>query len=283
MTTLSHPAPKPWRPPSLIWASVAVHLGALAVVILEFALWPWVLVVLALNHLLITACGLLPRNGWLGENITRLPAASADRGEWALTLDDGPDPAVTPLVLDVLAQQKVRATFFCIAERARLHRDLVKQIVDAGHSVQNHSDEHPHSFSLWGTRRIAEELTRAQRTITELTGTTPRYFRAPAGLRNLFLAPVLHRMGLRLVSWTRRGYDTRESDPARILARLEPALGGGAILLLHDGHAARGADGTPVVLTVLPQLLGLARRRGLRAVTLPEALDASAKPGDRHA
>jgi peptidoglycan/xylan/chitin deacetylase (PgdA/CDA1 family) len=91
-------------------------------------------------------------------------------------------------------------------------------------------------------------------------------------LRNPFLAPVLHRLGLSLVSWTRRGFDTREGNPATVLARLVRGLKAGDILLLHDGHAARTEGGRAVVLEVLPPLLARIRSDGLRAVTLPEAL-----------
>ena len=108
--------------------------------------------------------------------------------------------------------------------------------------------------------------------LAELTGQRQSCFRAPAGCRNPFLAPVLHRMGLTLVSWTRRGFDTRERDPARVLARLTDGLAGGDILLLHDGHAARTREGRPVILDVLPPLLERMQALGLRSVTLPEGL-----------
>ena len=84
--------------------------------------------------------------------------------------------------------------------------------------------------------------------------------------------PVLQRLGLQLASWTRRGFDTVERDGGIVLARLMNRLSAGDILLLHDGHAARTSNGTPVVLEVLPALLAAIEQRGLRAVTLREAL-----------
>jgi peptidoglycan/xylan/chitin deacetylase (PgdA/CDA1 family) len=92
-------------------------------------------------------------------------------------------------------------------------------------------------------------------------------------LRNPFLEPVLHRLGLSLVSWTRRGFDTREGDPAKVMARLGRNLQARDILLLHDGNAARTPDGTPVLLEVLPLLLERLHAGGLRSVTLPEGLE----------
>jgi peptidoglycan/xylan/chitin deacetylase (PgdA/CDA1 family) len=235
------------------------------------SLWPWALGAVAANHLALTAGGLWPRSRWLGSNWTALPPASAARAEIAITVDDGPDPAVTPAVLDLLDVHGARATFFCIGERARAQPALCREIVARGHSVENHSERHLHRFSLLGPRAMAREIGAAQTSLAEITGTLPRYFRAPAGLRNPFLQPVLQRLDLQLVSWTRRGFDTVRSDPVVVLAQLTRRLGAGDILLVHDGNAARGADGRAVALAVLPALLAHAQARGLRPVTLPAA------------
>lgn len=261
-----------WPVPPLLKGSAALHVAAAGVGLLELAAWPWTLAALAANHALITAAGLTPRSALLGPNLTRLPPASAARGEFAITVDDGPDPEVTPALLDLLAAQGVRASFFVIAERAAAQGALLRRIVAAGHSVQNHSDRHRHHFSLLGPRALAREIGSAQDRLADLTGVRPHCFRAPAGLRNPFLDPVLHRLDLRLVSWTRRGFDTREADARRVLARLARKPAAGDILLLHDGHARRTAAGTPVLLAVLPPLLARYRAAGLRPVTLAEAV-----------
>jgi peptidoglycan/xylan/chitin deacetylase (PgdA/CDA1 family) len=258
--------------PPLLRATAAVHFAAPLAMAVEPALWPWAIGAVALNHVVLTGAGLWPRSSALGENLVRLPAAAVARREVALTIDDGPEPTVTPAVLDLLDAAGAHATFFCIAERARRHPELVREIVRRGHSVQNHSHGHCHNFSLLGPRGFAREVEAAQAVLAELTGHVPTFFRAPAGLRNPFLAPVLHRLGLTLASWTRRGFDTRERDPQRVLERLARGLAAGDILLLHDGNSARDAQGRPVVLTVLPALLGALREQGLRPVTLPQAL-----------
>jgi peptidoglycan-N-acetylglucosamine deacetylase len=84
------------------------------------------------------------------------------------------------------------------------------------------------------------------------------------------------RSKLRLVSWTRRAFDTVSRDPKRVLARLTRGLAGGDILLLHDGHAARTARGTPVILDALPALLDSLSRRQLKPVTLRDAFSEGA-------
>lgn len=234
-------------------------------------LWPWALGVLAADHMALSWAGLWPRSSLLGPNHTHLPDAAKARGEIALTIDDGPDPDVTPAVLDLLDAHGVKATFFCIGERASAYPDLCRDIVRRGHAVENHSQRHRHSFSLSGPRSFARELQAAQTTLTGITGETPAFFRAPAGLRNPFLAPVLCKLGLRLTSWTRRGFDTRERDPITVLHRLQRDLRAGDILLLHDGHAARTASGQPVVLDVLPALLASIAQARLCPVTLHQA------------
>lgn len=280
LPVLSPPATSAaWSMPPLVRATLGIHglAAGVALVLPEQA--PWALAGVALNHAALTAAGLWPRSRLLGPNITRLGEGSAARGEVALTLDDGPDAEVTPRVLDLLDRHGWRATFFCIAERARAQPALLREIVVRGHSVQNHSAVHRHNFSLLGPRGFAAELTHAQEVLTDLSGQPPTCFRAPAGLRNPFLDPVLHRLGLHLVSWTRRGFDTRERSAERVLARLTRGLAGGDILLLHDGHAARSAQGEPVVLAVLPRLIDRCRAAGLRGVTLAEALPARAGAG----
>lgn len=268
-------APPPaerWPVPTLVGASVGVHAAAAGAALLWPALWPWAAGAVVLDHAALTAAGLWPRSTWLGPNWRRLPAAAAARGEVAITIDDGPDPDVTPALLDQLAAHGARATFFCIADRAQRHPALVRRIVAGGHSVQNHSLHHRHHFSLLGPRRMEAEVSGAQAALADITGVAPHCFRAPAGLRNPWLDPLLHRHGLHLVSWTRRGYDTRDTCPASVLARLLHGLAGGDIVLLHDGHAQRTAAGEPVPLQVLPALLARIRAASLEPVTLADAL-----------
>ena len=261
-----------WHMPILVKASVACHLGAGAAVLVEPALWPWSLGAVTLDHALLTAVGLWPRSTWLGSNMRRLPDAAAQRGEVAITLDDGPDPVVTPMVLDLLEAHGARATFFCIARRAEQYPQLCREIIERGHSVQNHSLRHSHTFAFSTPRAFAGEIELAQHLLSQITGQWPVFFRAPAGLRNPFLAPVLHDKGLQLVSWTRRGFDTVLSNPVGVLARLTRGLQAGDILLLHDSNSGQAPSGKPVSLEVLPALLRRIDAAGLRTVTLPQAM-----------
>jgi peptidoglycan/xylan/chitin deacetylase (PgdA/CDA1 family) len=171
-------------------------------------------------------------------------------------------------VLELLDRHGAQASFFCIGDRARAHPELCREIVRRGHSVENHTQHHSPGFSFLGVRGFEREIAAAQGILAELTGQAPRFFRAPAGLRNPLLEPALARLGLELASWTRRGFDTVTADPERVLRRLLHGLRAGDVLLLHDGHSARTAGGTPVVLEALPHVLEALRRADLRSVSL---------------
>ena len=264
--------PTVWRPSTLLRLSAVLHVGAAAAVIGRPQLWPWLVGAVAANHLLLTAGGLLPRSAILGPNWTRLPDQAATAGEIAITIDDGPDPAVTPHVLSLLDEHSAKATFFCIGTRVEQHAGLAREIVRRGHAIENHSQRHLHYFSLLGRRALAQEIGRAQETIGAITGECPRFFRAPAGFRSPFLDPILTRLDLKLVSWTRRGFDTVNQRPESVLGKLTRDLKAGDILLLHDGHAAHTQSGSPVVLEVLPKLLAALAAARLRPVTLRSAL-----------
>jgi peptidoglycan/xylan/chitin deacetylase (PgdA/CDA1 family) len=127
-------------------------------------------------------------------------------------------------------------------------------------------------FSLLDPWSIHREVRNAQAVLTELSGQSPRFFRATAGLRNPELEPVLAHCGLRLCSWSKRGFDTRVGDADAVLNSLTHDLKGGDILLLHDGSAARTTRGNPVILDVLPRLLDNLARQNLHSVTLRSAI-----------
>lgn len=213
---------------------------------------------------LAMAC-LCPRCPLVGPAIVSVPTA---KPYVALTFDDGPDPALTPYVLDILAQYDAKASFFCIGERVRAHPALARAIAAAGHGVENHSLNHRAGFALLGSGGIAREVDHAQRLLADTTGQSPVFFRAPSGFRNPWLAPLLAARGLRYAAWSRRGLDTIDPDPARILRRVSHTVAPGSVLLLHDGRSARDRQGEAVLRTVLPRLLAELGERGLQAVDL---------------
>ena len=264
--------PRRWSPAPALRFSAGLHAGAAAAALAEPVVWPWMLGAVALNHAALTAAGMTPRCALLGPNLRRLPPAQAARGEVALTFDDGPDPALTPQVLRLLAAADARASFFLVGERARRHPGLVRAILDGGHGVENHTYTHPLYFAALGPGGQRREVLRAQAAL-RAAGAEPRWFRPPVGLRSPFLDPVLAGAGLHLASWTRRGADGLLRDPARILRRLR-RVGAGDVVLLHDGTWRSTPQPAPL-LQVLPALLRQLAVQGLRAVPLPVPAEAA--------
>ncbi len=263
---LSPRRPPAWTP--FLAGSAGLHLAGAAALGLAPGRWPWIAAALFADHCAVAVAGLWPRSALLGPNLSRLPAAAAHRGEVALTFDDGPDPAATPRVLDILDEYGARATFFCVGRRAAAHPDLAAEIGRRGHAVENHSHTHPHAFTVYPPRAIGREIDAAQEVLAGAAGRPPRFFRAPAGLRSFLLERELAARGLALVSWTRRAFDTVQARPEVVAAGLLAGLAGGDVLLLHDGSAARTAGGVPVVLEALPRVLDRIAERGLHPVSL---------------
>jgi peptidoglycan-N-acetylglucosamine deacetylase len=257
-----------FNPSAFVRLTVAAHGVGAATLAVAPGRWAWVGTALLVNHVAIGAAAVLPRSRLLGPNLARLPAAADTIG---LTFDDGPDPVVTPKVLDLLEEHRATATFFCIGNRVLRFPEIAAAIVARGHTVANHSHTHPNAFAFYGPRAVLREVRSAQQAILAATGRRPTLFRAPVGIRGPFLEPCLAREGLSLVSWSRRGLDTVSRDPPVVVARLTRQVASGDILLLHDGSSAKDDAGRPVVLEALPRLLEALAARGLLARSIPEA------------
>ncbi len=267
-----------WSPTPAIRASLALHAASLCAFLAAPEWWRTILAILGSNHALLT-CGMWPRSTMLGPNLSRLPVpAGCDPGPIALTFDDGPDPRITPRLLDLLDRYEAKASFFVIGREAVRHPQLLREMVARGHSVENHTYAHPLGFGCWTPWAMQREIQRAQDTITAICGQRPLFFRPPAGIRSPLLDPVLAVTELRLATWTRRGYDTVSDQPERVLRRLLHRLAPGDILLLHD----RPTRHRSMLEEVVPRLLAHARGYGHQVVSLrhaPLPPDAAARPG----
>ena len=271
-TTAKHIQLPLWRATPALQLSTGLHVFCAMLTALNPAIWQWTLGAVIVNHLLILATVVMcPRSRLLGPNMMRLPVAAALRGEVALTFDDGPDPLITPQVLDLLDQYGAKASFFCIANKVIAYPELAREILRRGHSVENHTNSHPHAFAFFGPGASQHEIASAQTAIYATTGIAPVFFRAPMGFRNPFLAPMVARTGLRYISWTRRGYDTFAKSAETVLQQMQRGLAAGDILLLHDGRSIQPHNESPVILEVLPRLLEHFQTLNLKCVSLQTA------------
>jgi peptidoglycan/xylan/chitin deacetylase (PgdA/CDA1 family) len=178
---------------------------------------------------------------------------TARREVW-LTIDDGPDPADTPRLLELLAARGAHATFFVIGENAARHPELIRAISAAGHEVAHHTHTHPLAW-FWcaSPARVGWELD-AGLAVLQTVGVRPGRFRPPAGIKNPWLAPALRVRGLTAVGWSARGLERRSRDAEEVARRVLRGLAPGAILLLHEGPRVPAAIRVEAVRRVLARL-----------------------------
>lgn len=189
----------------------------------------------------------------------------------ALTFDDGPDKN-TPRTLDVLEALGWRATFFVLGEQLQAYPGIAKEILARGHEIGTHGFAHRHHL-LSTPAAIGRDLDRAVATHEDLFGARPRFFRAPYGQVTLSSLLAARRLGLENVLWSAWGKEWAAHDTAAVLDRLEPGLGPGAIVLLHDTDVSCPAGTGDRTREILPALAARARARGLWVGTLGELLE----------
>ena len=185
----------------------------------------------------------------------------------ALTFDDGPDARSTPALLDLLREARVDAAFFAVGKRVAAERELAARIVREGHLLENHSFAHSNATNFFTIPRLKAELARAQEAIQQVTGIAPKFFRPPMGLSNPNVFHAARALGLKVVGWTARGFDTQTCDPERVVKRLVRQLQPGAIILLHDGNIPAER-----LLVTVKLLLAKLHERGYEVVRLDRML-----------
>lgn len=152
----------------------------------------------------------------------------------ALTYDDGPEPATTLPLLEVLKKYNVKACFFCIGKKAEQFPDIIRQIVDGGHEIGNHSYSHESKFPLYGKRKMKDDLLRAQQVLERASERQVCLFRPPFGVTNPKVGSVVRQFGWTTIGWSIRSLDTQAQTADKALYRIRRKLKPGVIILLHD-------------------------------------------------
>jgi peptidoglycan/xylan/chitin deacetylase (PgdA/CDA1 family) len=240
---------------------------------------PWLIGVPAAAALAgaTTAFGAVhPRSQMFGSTICRTASAQ----QLAITFDDGPNPAITPQLLDLLDRYQAKATFFVIGRFVRECGELTKEIAERGHLLANHTETHPNLFWL-GPGAVREELQRCQDALRDVTGSEARFFRPPYGFRNPWVVGTAHELAMHTVLWTLLPGDWRARSVEWLAGRMRPiaqhakvALSrrAGDVICLHDGaHRALGGDRRHTV-AALEFWLPRWRDLGLKFVTISEAV-----------
>jgi peptidoglycan/xylan/chitin deacetylase (PgdA/CDA1 family) len=217
--------------PAWLLVDAAFKLAGLAFFLVGHAAGPSLVLAFADAPLMLHQ--LLAPGGWMfGRAVTSF---ATDRREVWLTIDDGPSPASTPQLLELLDRHAARATFFLIGQNLARHPDLARALVERGHAVGNHSFSHP-SLTFWcaGPGRLAGEIDRVTDEFGRAGVAAARWFRPPVGLRNPWLAGALRRRNLELILWSARGFDGTGTDARAAFARIARRIRPGAILLAHE-------------------------------------------------
>ncbi len=206
----------------------------------------------------------------------------------ALTFDDGPNPAVTPKLLDLLALYNAKASFFLVGRAVRESPFLVKEIATRGHLIGNHTDTHP-NLLFRGPQETREELLRCSDAIAQATSALPRWFRPPFGFRSPWLGPIAQQLHMRTAMWTTIPGDWRAKPPAWLIERMKPiaarahaniasqknanppsVVRTGDVVCLHDGDYARPNGNRAATVAALEYWLPRWRDLGLEFVTIAE-------------
>lgn len=191
----------------------------------------------------------------------------------ALTFDDGPDPVTTPLLLDLLAVHGVAATFFVIGRRAKAHPELIRAILDHGHTIGNHSFSHDTLVAFKGVQMIEAEIAASQRVLSGL-GVTPLLFRPPVGITYPLLGSVLAGLGLTAVTFSCLARDGGNRSIGRLAERILRRVRPDDIIMLHDGLPVRSAPTSHWLREVSKILAGIAQK-GLKIRPLAEVIGRS--------
>jgi peptidoglycan-N-acetylglucosamine deacetylase len=192
------------------------------------------------------ACGLL---------LPAVPAQAAPEpcaaGFVRLTFDDGPDRTATPDILDTLAAHEVTATFFVVGQMVVANPALVQRASQEGHTIGNHSWDHPDLTTL-SQSQVRSELQDTTDVIEQVTGTTPTQWRPPYGATNPAVEAVAAGVGLTsTVLWTVDPRDWADPPATTVRDRVLQAVRPDSIVLLHDGTGANTPEALPMILTGL--------------------------------
>jgi peptidoglycan/xylan/chitin deacetylase (PgdA/CDA1 family) len=209
-----------------------------------------------------------PTGQWYGKTFFHLAPGSR---QIALTYDDGPNDPHTLRLLDVLAKHGVAATFFMIGRYVQQRPDIVRQVVEAGHVVGNHTFTHP-NLIFASAAETRTQLQDCDRALSDAIGKHSRLFRPPFGGRRPQTLRIAHELGLEPVMWNVTGWDWNAPPAAKIEHKVAKQMRGGDVILLHDGgHKQIGADRSQTVIAT-DRVIARYKQEGHEFVTIPESV-----------
>lgn len=185
------------------------------------------------------------------------------RKEIALTFDDGPHPAFTPMLLAVLKKYNIKATFFLVGEMAEKYPELVKTEFNMGNNIGNHTYDHIDLVNM-KKEDAATEIEACGDVLESITGTRPHLFRPPGGDYDYRNAEIAEALKYAMILWTVNPGDYEEPGNSALLSRIFSRIGNGGIILLHDGIKQ--------TIDSLPNIIETLQKQGYKFVTIDEMI-----------
>ncbi|MES2733964.1 MAG: polysaccharide deacetylase family protein [Bacteroidota bacterium] len=187
--------------------------------------------------IIVVFIGVLSVGSYRIESNFYLPSVNqvnTDKKSIVLSFDDGPTPAITPVILDVLKEFNCEAIFFCIGNKIKGNEGLLQRMVAEGHIVANHSFSHSYWFDFYSSGRVYDELKQTNEEIYRAIGRRSKLFRPPYGVTNPMIARALKKARLSSIGWNKRSLDTVIKDHQTVLNRISKQMQPGDIILMHD-------------------------------------------------
>ena len=196
-------------------------------------------------------------------------------GKVAFTFDDGPHPKYTPMLLDLLKQYKVKATFFVVGSRAEQYPELIRRIHEEGHEIGIHNYTHKSNWIMLPRTVRRQHLERSADIVERITGKRPVLYRPPWGIMNFF--DFWLPRSFRIVLWSVTGGDWSldgEKDIEWLTRRLLKRIKDGSVVLLHDCGETAGAkpESPGIMLASLARVLDKLQERNYDYVTIQEMI-----------
>lgn len=183
------------------------------------------------------------------------------------TFDDGPDMELTPKILELLEEEKIKATFFVIGKKAEQYPELLQAMSKQGHIIANHSYSHSNFIGLFSSKKLEGDIERCSKIIEKAIGDKPLYFRPPFGVTNPRYSNVLKKIGLISIGWTIRSFDTSVKNNNKLFERITKSITNGSIILFHDTQN--------ITVEVLSDIIKFYRQHNVKIVSLPELINLS--------
>ena len=186
----------------------------------------------------------------------------------SFTFDDGPDLEITPQILDVLAAENIKATFFIIGNKIEKNKELLLRIYNEGHTIGNHSFSHTKKMTMFSSSKLREDIAECSTHIKKVIDQKPLFFRPPYGVTTPRYQRALKALNMKSIGWSLRSFDTvietKEVLYKKIINKIKP----GSIVLFHDTQS--------VTLSVLTDVIHYCKKSGIEIVSLPELINSKA-------